>query len=243
MIIDDTIQKHYNSMLLARNAEKEATHEPSGKLSASMLYQPLRFQVLKSIGAPRKPMEAYTLGKFDRGDEVEAKVALVTKDFGALVEQQKFVEYREAIGYVDMVVNTDLMPYKMGLMPWEIKSVTNAKLKRINVTGVDYHYQMQACFYALAMGLKHYAVVIASGEDNRMTTYVYPVESMQREVDHAIGEYMKAMEEWRHNQVLPKFAPNPKVPWTSNIQYAMFTEEWVSDDKWAITQLETLGII
>jgi hypothetical protein len=244
MIIDRSLQRHYDKMLLALNAEREATHEPSGKLSASMLYQPLRFQVLKTLGAPRRPMEAYVLGKFQRGDEVEKTVAKVAGDLGILIEQQMFVEYRGAVGYVDMVVDTGKAEFKHGVMPWEVKSVTNAKLKRIEKTEVDYHYQLQACFYAMALKSEYYGVVVASGEDNRMTTYVEPARKLKEDVDKAIDAYEEAMKAWKTNMTLPPFEPNPKVAWTSNPAYAMYEPFWFeTDDATVIRKLAELGIV
>lgn len=243
-ILDNSINKFIDDSLLAENAKREAEHEPSGKLSASMLYQPLRVQVLKSIGAPRKPLDAYVLGKFIRGNHVEDWYVSKLGEMGVLVEQQKMVEYRGAIGFVDAVVNSDLMYFKQGIMPHEVKSVTNAKLKRLNKTEVDYHYKMQACFYAMAMETEHYAVDIVSAEDLRPSIYIFQTREMKSDVDKAISAYMEAMENWKKDRTLPKFAPNPKVMWTANTQYSMFDEFWLTaPDSEVIKKLEEMGII
>lgn len=243
-IIDNSVNKFIEDSLLADNAKREAEHEPSGRLSASMLYQPLRFQVLKTIGAPRKPLDAYTLGKFKRGNDVEEWYVSKLGEMGVLVERQKKLMYREVIGFADAVVDTSKMQYRCGEIPHEVKSVTNAKLKRISQTEVDYHYKMQGAFYAMAMGVSDYAVDIVSAEDLRPNVYIFKTFEMKSDVDKAISKYMEAMEAWKRDHTLPKFEPNPKVGWTANIKYAMFDEFWATQpDSAVIKQLETLGIV
>lgn len=243
-ILDNSINKFIDDSLLAENARREAEHEPSGKLSASMLYQPLRTQVLKSLGAPRKPLDAYVLGKFIRGNHVEDWYVTKLGEMGVLVEKQKMIEYRGAIGFADAVVDSDKMYFKQGVMPHEVKSVTNAKLKRLGKTEVDYHYKMQACFYALGMGTEYFAVDIVSAEDLRPSIYIFKTQEMKSDVDKAISNYQIAMEKWAKDRTLPKFEPNPKVMWTANLQYAMFDEFWMTaPDSDVIKKLEELGII
>ena len=245
MIIDNAINKFIEDSLMAENAMRERDHESSGKLSASMLYQPLRFQVLKTIGAPRKPMEPYVLGKFKRGNDVEDWYVNKIGDMGALVERQKKVEYRGVIGFVDAVVDSGKWQFKQGIMPHEVKSVTNAKLRQIAKSSeIDWHYKIQATLYALAMGTEWYAVDIVSAEDLRPNVYIFQTAELKHEVDQIISKYMEAMEAWKRDRTLPKFAPNPKVAWTGNLNYSMFAPEWAEfPDSWAITQLEALGII
>lgn len=251
-IVDTTINKYIDAELFRLNKEREDKHEPSGKLSASMLYQPVRFQVLKTLGAPRKPFDAYTLAKFKRGNDVEEWFVTQLRGAGVLVEDKKVLEnmglkvekdkqagsvYRECVGFVDSVIDTDKMQAKKGKIPNEIKSVTNAKMAMIKRTGIDWHYQLQACKYALSMGVDHYAVTIVSAEDLRAQTHIFQTRYMKRDVDNAIVIYQNAMEEYRKNGVLPVFEANEHVKWTGNIKYAMFTERWVTDDEWAKEQL------
>lgn len=252
-IIDTTINKHIDSELIRLNEEREARHNPSGKLSASMLYQPLRFQVLRSLGAPRKPFDAYTLAKFKRGVDVEDWYVEQLKGAGVLVEDQKivedmglvvtegqpFAEYNECIGYIDSIIDTDQMQAKKGIIPNEIKSVTNMKMRRVKAAGIDWHYKIQACLYALAMKSEYYAVTIVSAEDLRSQTHIFPTRGMKREVDDAIKAYKQAMQNWEENKVLPVFEPNPNVKWTANLKYAMFEESWV-DDSYALKELQKM---
>ena len=257
-IIDTTINKFIDAELIRENQEREAKHESSGKLSASMLYQPVRFQLLKVLGVPRKPFDAYTLAKFKRGVDVENWFVTQLRGAGVLVEDeetltanglqvtegQPFAEYRDAIGYVDSVIDTDKMQAKVGIIPNEIKSVTNAKVRRINKTGVDWHYKIQAAMYALAMGSEHYAVTIVSAEDLRAQTHIFRTREMKRDVDKAISEFMKAQENFKNDRTLPAFKANEQVSWTKDLKYAMFLPEWATNpDSWAIKEMERLGVI
>lgn len=206
-----------------------------------MLYQPVRFQLLKNLGAPRKEFDAYTLAKFKRGVDVEEWYVTQLRGAGVLVEDketltglnlkvtdgQPFAEYRDCVGYVDSVIDTDKMQAKKGIIPNEIKSVTNMKVKRIAKTGIDWHYKIQACLYALAMGVEYFAVTIVSAEDLRSETYIFPTREMKRDVDHAISEYVKALENYKKDRTLPKFEANENVAWTGNIKYAMYDIMWV----------------
>lgn len=263
-IIDTTVNKYIDAELIRLNKERDSKHTSSGKLSASMLYQPVRFQLLKNLGVPRKEFDAYTLAKFKRGVDVEAWYVEQLRGAGVLIEDPKVIEannliwdgkinqpkamYRECIGYVDSVIDTNKMQAKKGIIPNEIKSVTNKKMRRIKKTGVDWHYKIQAAFYALAMITDYYAVTMVSAEDLRADTYIFATREMKRDVDHAISEYMKAMKNFKKDLSLPKFEPNPHVKWTSDLKYAMFMEEWSGTmnnypDSWAIKEMEKLKLI
>ena len=257
-IIDTTVNQYIDAELIRENEKREAEHESSGKLSASMLYQPVRWQILKTLGAPRKPFDAYTLAKFKRGRDVEDWYVKQLRGAGVLIEnaevlgrfnlelddKQPLAKYRECIGYIDSVIDTDKMQAKVGIIPNEIKSVTNMKLRRVKKTGIDWHYKIQACLYALAMGTKHYAVTIVSSEDLRSDMQIFKTEDMKKDVDHAIGQYMIAKEKWSFDRSLPKFEANDHVKWTGNLKYAMFLPEWAENpDFWVIKQLEEMELI
>lgn len=246
MIIDNALNKFIEAELLAENARKSAEHQSSGKLSASMLYMPLRFQVLKTIGAPRKQMDAYVISKLQRGDTVELWLVEYLEKHGSLVDKQKFVEYRDTVGYVDALVDSDKMQFNKGIMPHEIKSVTNAKLRKIAKDGsVDYHYKLQGCLYALALGAEYYAIDVVSAEAPfNFTVGIFPTREMKNAVDTIIDQYNEAMEAWNTKRELPPFAPNKMVAWTANLNYAPFAPEWATEsDEWALTQLEALGLL
>ncbi len=231
MLQDQAIQKWINEKLLTE--KKNSTHVSSGKLSASMLFQPTRYQLLKTLGVPQVEKDAYTLGLFKRGEQVEAWYVQQMREMGVLVEgsDQKDVEYMGCVGKTDSIINTNLTELEIGLVPNEIKSVKNAKLAMINKTGVDIHYQLQACLYALALGSAHYAVTIISAEDLRSNMWVFDTDSMKDEVIKIIKEYDHALKEWNENMRLPILEARPYAKWAVNKSYSMFGEEWDSNQK------------
>lgn len=232
MIIDNKIQELIYDDLVTLDAERSALHTPSGLLSASMLYQPLRFQIMKSIGVPAKSIEPYVLGKFQRGNDVEEWYVNKLDKFGLLEDKQVEVHYRGAIGYIDAVVKPTNLNFKECKIH-EVKSVTNAKLKQIASTGkVDYHYRLQGTFYALAKGEKYYAIDVISAEDLRVTSYIFDIRDTQKDVDEIISKYGNALKAWNEKGELPPFEVHPEVPWTANFEYAPFSVEHceMSDD-------------
>lgn len=243
MIIDSYISKAIENNLIADNKLRDEEHVPSGKLSAGTIYQPTRFQLLKALGIRRRELDAYTLGKFKRGADVENwYISELAKIDGLLishnVEQfnltttdgQAFAQYRGAVGYVDSLIDTGVLGYDMGVIPNEIKSVVNSKLKKINKMGVDMHYRLQACFYAMAMGVDNYAVTIVSAEDLRTQTYIYQTNSDRGIVDAYIDEFDDALDEYNQNGTIPPFEAKPEAKWAVNPKYAMFDPIWMSDD-------------
>ena len=241
MIIDNSINQYIDNKLLDDNAKRDEEHKASGKLSASMLYQPVRFQVLKTIGVPRKAIDPYTLGKFKRGNDVEEWCVDQLEGMGVLIAKHELLTYRVAVGYVDAIVDSNKLQFKQDRMPHEVKSVTNAKLRRIAKTGVDWHYKLQASFYARAMTANYYAVDIVSAEDLRPNIYIFKTREMIRDIDKAIDAYQEAMKAWKDNKVLPKFEANPRVKWTGNKKYAMFDEKWIDgSDELTIKMIEEL---
>jgi hypothetical protein len=228
MVNDNSIQLLIEKQLIADNAERDAKHESSGLLSASWLYQPLRYQVMKTIGVPRKTFEPYLLGKFKRGFDVEAWLVDHMEKAGVLIEKQKEVKYRNVIGFIDAVVDSDKLMFKKGPMVHEVKSVTNAKLKRIQTsTEVDYHYKLQAGLYAIAEKNEYYAIDIISAEDLRVNTYIFQTADIAPEIEQIISNYDKALETWKTMKRLPELVVNEKVKWAINPDYAPFPAEWL----------------
>lgn len=258
-IIDTTINKFIDNQLIKEYKKHQKEHEPSGLLSASMLYQPVRFQVFKTLGVPTKEFDPYVLAKFKRGKDVENWFIKQLNEAGLLITDKNKLEslnleikenkqakgiYRETIGYIDSVIDTNKMQAKKGIIPNEIKSVTNAKIRRIKKGGVDWHYKIQACLYALAMKTEYYAITIISAEDLQNTTYIFKTRELKQEIDQIISRYKKAMEDWAKDRTIPKFEPNKKAAWTANIKYAMFDEFWIKEsDKKIIKKMEELRII
>lgn len=244
-IVDGFINNYIDQQLLVENAQREALHDPSGKLSAGVLFQPLRFQVLKTLGVPRKAIDPFVLGKFDVGNKIEETLVKRFEQSLCLLDTQVPLNYRGVVGFADTLIDSNVMQAKKGIMPCEIKSVANMKLKRIKAMGIDWHYKLQAGLYALAMKSDYFAVAIGSYESSQyVMLHIFQTSEMKKDIDTIIDNYNKAIEIWNRDHRLPPFVANPKVPWTANLAYSMFDSEWaVNDDVWAVKQLDALGLI
>lgn len=216
MILDTTIDSTISNVLTLINKEERKNHVSSGKLSASMLGQPLQWQILKLIGVPSKEIDEYTLRKFQRGKDVEQWV--VDKMVG-IKETQKFVEYKDCVGYVDALVDTKDYQFKCGVIPHEIKSVANFKFKKIERDGkADNSHELQAAFYALSLGVDHFAIDYVASDDYRIKTWVYEVKDFKKEIDGIIDEVYNTIK----SGVLPVF--EPKEVWQKNPDYNNYPE-------------------
>lgn len=195
--------------------EKENKHVPSGKLSASLLGNPLQWQILKVFGIKGEAFDEYTLRKFQRGKDVEARVL----GWLDVIEGQKFVEYRGTVGYMDALVDTGAWNFKNGIMPLEIKSVTNAKYKRILQAGKpDRGHALQGCLYALGEGKDWFAVMYVASDDYRVHTFILPVSEYKDEVDRIIDRFNAQLLTGR----VPAFVPDEA--WQANPKYNNFPE-------------------
>jgi len=69
--IDNYIDNKISKKVVEENKQRELNHVSSGRLSASMLGEPLQWQILKIKGVKPKEIDEYTLRKFIRGKDVE----------------------------------------------------------------------------------------------------------------------------------------------------------------------------
>lgn len=189
--------------------KREALHESSGKLSASILGWPLQWQVLKYLKVPQKPKDSYTLRKFLRGEHVEEYVASQMKG-----ERQVQVEYKGCTGFIDVMED----------IPHEIKSVSNMKYKRImSDKQADPQHQLQAGLYALAMKSSEFVIDYVATDDYRITSFVYEVAPLKSIIDGIIDEYNDCIE----RKEVPVFMPRYK--WQENDQYNSYPEFSTND--------------
>lgn len=211
MKIDYALDNLIAGQLKAQNDAEQANHKSSGKLSASMLGQPLQWQILKVLGVQGKKFDDYTLRKFKRGKDVENWVVSFIQG-----EAQKFVEYRNVVGYVDKIVDTKEWDNSNGLMPLEIKSVTNMKFKRVDKEGADRGHKLQATLYALALGHERFGVCYIASDDYRVKVFVYDTSEMKKEVDEIIDQF--------NNQLKLKVVPvfEAKEKWQDDLKYNSF---------------------
>jgi hypothetical protein len=232
MINDRYLGDVFTRILLKENEAERKKHEPSGKLTASMLGDPLLWQILKVMGVPAKEVDEYAVALFARGHSVEDFVIDKLKKGAKIIETQKEVEYRGVVGLVDAVIDTSKHNYDVGVIPHEIKSVKNSKFKRImSANEADLQHRWQATLYALAMGCKQYAIVYVAADDLRMETFIYNTMETNRAIDDIIDRFDKAVKE----KTIPEF--KEVFDWQKNPDYAKYP--------WTIgkSQKEIAGIV
>lgn len=217
---DQYLDKFIGKSVSAKNALERAGHKSSGKLSASSLNSPLQWQILHSLGVEGKEVDNYTLRKFLRGKQVEDWYVSEINP----VEKQKFVEYRNAVGYIDAIMDTKDWDFPFGVIPVEIKSTSNAKFKRVEKQGADHGHILQACFYAVALQVPHFAVSYVATDDYRIKTYVLDTHDYKDEIDEIITTYDEA----KKVGVIPVFKAREK--WQENPEYNSYSE-WMGLDE------------
>jgi len=216
MIVDKTIERTIDKILIEDDKKRSSEHTSSGKLSASKLSWPLQWQILDHYKVASKEIDAYTLRKFLRGRTVEDW--LVTQIPG-IVDKQKFVTYRDVVGYMDVYVDSSNYEFKNGNIPHEIKSVSNAKYKMIETNKVpDEAHCLQACLYALAMKSDYFAVDYVATDDLRVTSFIMEAKDYAKQVNRIIDTY--------NEQLLKKEIPvfEPLYAWQKNKTYNNFPE-------------------
>lgn len=201
-LLDNTLNEVITNKIRKDHEERE--HKTSGRLSASMLPWPTLWQILKVRGYEDDRIDDYTLRKFIRGNQIEEWFVKMTD---AKLKQVK-AEYRNAIGYIDFVMDD---------IPHEVKSVTNIKFRRITQqNGVDEAHKLQAGFYAIAISAPRYAIHYISSDDLRVRSYVFDTKDIIKDVDKIIDEFEEALKK----EELPDF--KPRYDWQSNLKYARY---------------------
>src|SRR3990167_2092066 len=209
-MIDNYLDRLLSEKLLA----SQENREPSGKLSASKLWWPLQHQILATQFGLKSNIDEYTLRKFQRGHDVEE---WFVKQIEPL-EKQKFLEYRGVIGYCDSIVDTKDWDIKVGIVPLEVKSVTNMKFKRIDKTGADKGHILQNAFYAIAYGSEYHAITYVASDDYRIHTTIHKTADSKTEIDKIITEFEEAVK----SKTIPVFVAREK--WQENLKYNNFPQ-------------------
>lgn len=212
MITIDYLQNKISEQLIAENEARENNHKSSGKLSASKLGAPLQHQILHTMGVTRDAIDSYTLAKFQRGRHVEDWLRGAMPN---LIDKEKFCEYRDAIGYVDVLVDMTSWDISnvMGVIPHEIKSVANASYKWIKKDGYKRGHALQATLYALALGTDWFVLDYVASDDYRVKSFLVETREHKADVDKAIDEYNQQLK----MGTVPVFKAKEK--WQNNIKY------------------------
>lgn len=177
-----------------------ALHEPSGRLSASILYKPLLEQVLKILGVPEKPFDDYALRLFARGKQVEEWVCSMLPG-----EEQKEVSYRNVVGVVDKLHEGQVI---------EVKSVKRSQWRWLKKEGVKWSHALQATLYALALEKTEFTVTYACADDFETMSFTHNVDNYKDDVDRIISEVANALK----SGVLPEF--KARETWQEKPEYA-----------------------
>ncbi len=214
MYTDNHIDRMIGEQLSKENEEERKDHISSGKLSASQLGSPLQWQILHHYGIKGREVDNYTLRKFHRGKEIEDWLIRRIKPEDTQVK----AEYRRCIGYMDALIDTKNHDFDFGVIPYEVKSVANAKFKRIMTSKQpDRAHILQAAYYALAGGFSHFAVCYIAADDLRILTWVFPLkDELKEEIDAIIDRYdaqiekgtipvFEAIESWHSNKLYNKY--------------------------------------
>lgn len=203
----------------ANKAERE-NHVSSGKLSAGMLGQPLQWQILKYYEAPQKEFDEYTLRKFLRGKEIEKW--LIEQIPNKIVQEdgkQKEALYRDVVGFIDAIVDTKDWDFPIGIIPLEIKSVSNAKYKRIlQSSQPDRSHTLQAALYALSEGKPHFAICYVATDDLRVKTYIQDTADFKDDIDGIIYRYDAQLK----TGLIPVF--QEEEAWQKSVKYNNYPE-------------------
>lgn len=216
MVKLDFLDNYIEAVLLAENAEESAKHESSGKLSASSLGSPVQHQLLHVIGVSKDPLEEYVIRKFKRGRHVED---WLRAKMPGLLEEERDVEYKNVVGKIDAVIDMEMWNQKkLGILPHEIKSTSNAGFKWIKKTGAKRSHQLQACLYALAEDKSHFVIHYVATDDYRVESFLFKVSDFEKDVDSIVEEF----DHYRKIGKVPAFEPKEK--WQENIKYNNYSK-------------------
>lgn len=218
MKINPQIEQIIAEKVLADSVEKE----PSGRLSASRLGWPLQWQMLHFYKIPQKPIDEYTLRKFQRGKDVEERIMkwLAPSPDKMQVE----VDYRGVKGFCDV-----LMEY-----PIEVKSVTNRAFPYKQKEGTSRGHRLQGELYAKALGYDKFGVAYVASDDYRVLCFE---ELVSDETDDVIDRYEAQLE----FGTVPVFVAEEK--WQSMPEYCAYPEWMKLSEQEIAAKLNSLGVV
>jgi hypothetical protein len=156
---------------------------------------------------------------------------------GLLSETQKLINYRGVVGVIDAIVDNNLLGNRVGIIPHEIKSVTNRNFKYIQKGDVGDHYKLQAGLYALAMGTDYYALDFIASDDLRDRCYVCKTAEVADDINSIIDDF----DDMVVNHKVPEW--EFRQTWQNNPDYMNYDPEWATATEQQFRgYLEQLGI-
>lgn len=197
--------------------EQHEEKDPSGRMSATRLLWPTQWQILWKLQAKPKEFDINSLRNFARGKQCEDWLNDV---FPPKIEGNvDLLEYRGFVGYPDRIDDGKFWGVPHDVVN-EIKSVMSDKWYRMfNIRegdGVQYGHILQACLYALALKLDHFAVTYLQADKLRCRSYVFSTNQFKDDVDEQIDLYEAALAE----ETIPKFSA--KQEWQKSSKYNMY---------------------
>lgn len=218
MKVNPIIQETIAAKVLAEVTDKE----PSGRLSASRLGWPLQHQMLHYCKVPGKPMDEYTLRKFQRGKDVEERIMRWLSP--SPDKMQVEVQYRGVIGFADVILD----------YPIEVKSCTNLAFKFKMKEGTSRSHRLQAELYAKALGYDTFGVAYVASDDYRVLCFE---ETVSGEVDAIIDRYDKQIE----LRKVPVFVA--EEPWQAKPEYNPYPEWMELSEQEIAAKLDSMGLV
>jgi len=217
--LDDMITESYRT----KHEKERAEHKSSGKINPSGLGYPIQWQVLKVIGVPGREIDDYALRMFDRGNDVEDKAIEWLNEHTEVKGTQVEINYPGVFGYIDAMVDGKI--WGLGEIPVEVKSVKNAKFKRIATSGgPDRGHLLQATIYGIATKKDNFAILYVSADDYRTMCFVGNTDDHKGEVLTTVGKVQACLD----NGFVPTF--EAVETWNTNPQYNHYME-WVNLDR------------
>lgn len=235
--------------LVKQNQAAQAEHVSSGLITGGKLAQPTLWTVLELLGL-KKEFDEYTLGKFQRGHDVEARAinfmtdiplqdivdildgvvpnpGWITVPDTALLSGEVYLqyraEYRGGFGFVDVAQRNNGK-----LIFHEIKSSTKMAYDKVAGSGRSkdkesapyYHHCVQVSFYALGENADSTFVHYFNADDYRLCTFALNPLDYKEEIDKEMDDIQMAF----LSNTLPPFEALLDFHKIKN--YQAFGEEW-----------------
>lgn len=213
--------EHIQKNLLKEAEERKATRIPSGKISGGKLANPTLWAVLDVLGLG-KDFDAYTLGKFQRGHDVEARAinfltgiplqkivdildgsvpnpGWIKTDASSMLAGEIYLQleggYRGGTGFIDLAqrVNGKIIYH-------EIKSSTKMAYDKVAASGRSAsgtpspydHHCIQLAYYCLGDGVNTAFVHYFNADDYRLCSFSINPLDYQEEIDREIDDIQAA---------------------------------------------------
>lgn len=218
MKINPIIEQTIAAAVIAANVDRE----PSGRLSASRLGWPLQHQMLHYYKVPQKPIDEYTLRKFQRGKDVEERIMKWLAPDPSKMQVE--VSYRNVVGIMDV-----LLEY-----PIEVKSCTNLAFKFKQKEGSSRGHRLQGELYAKSLGFDTFGVAYVASDDYRVLCFE---EAVTDETDKVIDRYEAQVA----LGTVPVFVAEEK--WQADPKYNPYPEWMELSEQEIAAKLEALGVV